>query len=60
MEREEVQFNIHIEIFQPSMAEERDECCDGQLSFNVSNVIEERSLNGGECKNRMGERGKVQ
>lgn len=59
MEREEVQFNTHIEIFQSSIVEERDECCDGQLSFNVSNVIRERSLNGGEYKNGMGERGKV-
>lgn len=42
------------------MVEEKDECCDGQLTYNVWNVIKERSLNGGDCKEGMGKTGKEQ
>lgn len=42
------------------MVEEKDECCDGQLSYDVWNVIKERSLNSSDCKKGMGKTGKEQ
>lgn len=50
VDREEAQSNTHAETSQTSMAEERDECCDGQPSFNVSNVSRGKNLNDSELR----------